>query len=125
MAPRADAARPEDHRVPHAGASGQRSPCRSSIRTRARRSRPPSLLPFQAQKPTADRDALRLLARLENDGPRRVGIEVRGEDAADLLPLLKGRRVILEPQMMELRFGDEPLRPRFDLELGPDGPRSS
>jgi len=80
-----------------------------------------SLLQFQAQKPTADRDALRLLARLENDGPRRVGTEVRGEDAADLLPLLKGRRVILEPQMMELRFGDEPIRPRFDLELGPDG----
>ena len=54
-------------------------------------------------------------------GPRRVGIDVRGEDASDLLPLLKGRRVIVEPQMMELRFGDEPLRPRFDLELSPDG----
>jgi superfamily II DNA or RNA helicase len=80
-----------------------------------------ALLQFQAQKPTADREALRVLARLENDGPRRVGIEVRGEDAADLLPHLKGRRVLLEPQMMELRFGDEPLRPRFDLELGPDG----
>jgi superfamily II DNA or RNA helicase len=80
-----------------------------------------SLLQFQLQKPTADREALRVLARLENDGPRRVGVEVRGEDAADLLPHLKGRRVILEPQMMELRFGDEPLRPRFDLELGPDG----
>jgi len=79
------------------------------------------LLQFQAQKPTADRDALRVLARLENDGPRRVGVDVRGEDAADLVPLLKGRRVILEPQMMELRCGDEPLRPRFDLELGPDG----
>ena len=37
------------------------------------------------------------------------------------MPLLKGRRVIVEPQMMELRFGDEPLRPRFDLELSPDG----
>src|SRR6185312_1546484 len=36
-------------------------------------------------------------------------------------PLLKGRRVIVEPQMMELRFGDEPLRPRFDLELSNDG----
>ncbi|MDB4944964.1 MAG: Helicase, family, partial [Labilithrix sp.] len=81
-----------------------------------------ALLQFQAQRPTADREALRVLARLESDGGgRRVGIEVRGEDAADLLPHLKGRRVILEPQMMELRFGDEPLRPRFDLELGPDG----
>ena len=76
---------------------------------------------MQSQAPTADRDAIRVLARFENEGPRRVGIEVRGEDAADLLPLLKGRRVIVEPQMMELRFGDEPLRPRFDLELSQDG----
>jgi superfamily II DNA or RNA helicase len=80
-----------------------------------------ALLQFQAQRPTADRDALRVLARHETDGQRRVGIEVRGEDAADLIPLLKGRRVILEPQMMELRFGDEPVRPRFDLELSHDG----
>jgi superfamily II DNA or RNA helicase len=82
---------------------------------------PSALLHAQGQTPTADRDAIRLLARFENEGPRRVGIEVRGEDAADLLPLLKGRRVIVEPQMMELRFGDEPLRPRFDLELAQDG----
>ena len=82
---------------------------------------PSALLMAQGQTPTADREAIRLLARFENEGPRRVGIEVRGEDASDLLPLLKGRRVIVEPQMMELRFGDEPLRPRFDLELSPDG----
>jgi superfamily II DNA or RNA helicase len=82
---------------------------------------PSTLLPSQDQVPTADRDAIRALARLENQGPRRVGIEVRGEDVADLLPLLKGRRVIVEPQMMELRFGDEPLRPRFDLELAQEG----
>ena len=81
---------------------------------------PSALLAMQSQAPTADRDAIRVLARFENEGPRRVGIEVRGEDAADLLPLLKGRRVIVEPQMMELRFGDEPLRPRFDLELSQD-----
>ena len=80
-----------------------------------------ALLAFQAQRPTPDRDALRILARHETDGQRRVGIEIRGEDAADLLPHLKGRRVILEPQMMELRFGDDPIRPRFDLELSPDG----
>ena len=80
---------------------------------------PSALLVAHSQTPTADREAIRLLARFENEGPRRVGIEVRGEDASDLLPLLKGRRVIVEPQMMELRFGDEPLRPRFDLELGP------
>ncbi|MBL8606830.1 MAG: SNF2 helicase associated domain-containing protein [Myxococcales bacterium] len=82
---------------------------------------PSTLLGQQAQRPTGDREALRLLARLENEGPRRVGIEVRGEDAADLLPLLKGRKVVLEPQMMELKFGDEPLKPRFDLELSQDG----
>ena len=82
---------------------------------------PSALLAMQSQMPTADRDAIRVLARFENEGPRRVGIEVRGEDAADLLPLLKGRRVIVEPQMMELRFGDEPMRARFDLELSQDG----
>ena len=82
---------------------------------------PSALLPAQDQHPTPDRDAIRLLARFENQGPRRVGIEVRGEDASDLLPHLKGRRVIVEPQMMELRFGDEPLRLRFDLELSQDG----
>jgi superfamily II DNA or RNA helicase len=82
---------------------------------------PSALLVAQDQHPTQDRDAIRLLARFENQGPRRVGIDVRGEDASDLLPLLKGRRVIVEPQMMELRFGDEPLRPRFDLELSQDG----
>jgi superfamily II DNA or RNA helicase len=82
---------------------------------------PSTLLVGQDQRPTADREAVRLLARFENQGPRRVGIDVRGEDASDLLPLLKGRRVIVEPQMMELRFGDEPLRPRFDLELSQDG----
>lgn len=84
---------------------------------------PSALLASQGEKPTADREAIRLLARLENMGPRRVGIEVRGEDASELLPLLKGRRVIVEPQMMELRFGDEPLRARFDLDLDADGTR--
>jgi superfamily II DNA or RNA helicase len=82
---------------------------------------PSALLASQAQSPSADREAIRILARLENAGPRRVGIEVRGEDASDLLPHLKGRKVVLEPQMMELRFGDEALRPRFDLELSADG----
>ncbi|MFO0678917.1 MAG: SNF2-related protein [Polyangiaceae bacterium] len=82
---------------------------------------PSALLTAYNEVPTADRDAVRLLARFENAGPRRVGIEVRGEDASDLLPLLKGRRVIVEPQMMELRFGDEALKPRFDLDLTQDG----
>ena len=80
-----------------------------------------SLLPMLAQTPTPDRDAIRMLARLEAESRGRAGIEVRGEDASELLPMLKGRRVILEPQMMELRIGDESLRPRFDLELSSDG----
>jgi hypothetical protein len=53
---------------------------------------PTNLLALQGQTPTADREAIRLLARLEADGPRRGGaIEIRAEDASDLLPLLKGR----------------------------------
>ena len=82
---------------------------------------PSALLVPQSQVPTADREALRLLARLESEQPRRVGIDVRGEDASDLLVSLRGRRVILEPQMMELRYSDEPLRCNFELELSPDG----
>ncbi|MDB4989758.1 MAG: Helicase, family, partial [Myxococcaceae bacterium] len=42
--------------------------------------------------------------------------EVRGEDAADILSRLKGRRVLLEPSSMELRFTDEPLRPKIELD---------
>jgi len=82
---------------------------------------PSALLVPQSQAPTADREALRLLARLETEQPRRVGIDVRGEDACDLLDALRGRRVILEPQMMELRYNDEPLRAHFELELSQDG----
>ena len=70
--------------------------------------------PSPGPAPTADREAIRLLARLENQGPRRGAASTSRGEASDLLPLLKGRRVIVEPQMMELRFGDEPLRPRFD-----------
>ncbi|HEY1956528.1 MAG TPA: SNF2-related protein [Polyangiaceae bacterium] len=82
---------------------------------------PSALLVPQSQAPTPDREALRLLARLESEQPRRVGIDVRGEDACDLLDALRGRRVILEPQMMELRYNDEPLRAHFELELSQDG----
>ncbi len=94
---------------------------------------PSALLVPQSQAPTADREVLRLLARLETDQPRRVGIEVRGEDASDLLTALRARlqktssvgaasaRVILEPQMMELRYHDEPLRCGFELSLSDDG----
>jgi superfamily II DNA or RNA helicase len=82
---------------------------------------PAALLAPLSQAPTADRDALRLLARHEIEQGRRPWVDVRGEDACDLLALLKGRRVIIEPQMMELRFGDDALKPRFDLDLSQDG----
>jgi superfamily II DNA or RNA helicase len=77
---------------------------------------PSEALAAQAMAPTGDREALRLLARLERGDIRR-GLELRGEDAADLILRLNGRRVLLEPSLMQLRWSDEPIRPRFDLEL--------
>jgi superfamily II DNA or RNA helicase len=78
---------------------------------------PSQVLNLQALFPTPDRDALRLLARFESGNPRHPAVDLRGEDVADLLPLLEGQRVLLEPSLMQLRFGEEPLKPRFDLEL--------
>jgi superfamily II DNA or RNA helicase len=78
---------------------------------------PSAALAWQALYPTPDRDALRLLARYESGNPRHPAVDIRGEDVADLLPLLEGQRVLLEPALMQLRFSDEALRPRFDLEL--------
>jgi superfamily II DNA or RNA helicase len=78
---------------------------------------PSVALAWQALHPTPDRDALRLLRRFESGNPRHPAVDVRGEDAADLLPLLAGRRVLLEPALMQLRFSEETLRPRFDLEM--------
>lgn len=78
----------------------------------------PSLaLGWQAVSPTRDRAALRILSRLESGNPRHPAVDIRGEDAAELLPLLRDRRVLLEPALMQLRFADEPLKPRFDLEM--------
>jgi len=74
-------------------------------------------LAWQALFPTPDRDALRLLARFESGNPRHPAVDVRSEDVAELLPLLEGQRVLLEPALMQLRFSDDVLRPRFDLEL--------
>jgi superfamily II DNA or RNA helicase len=78
---------------------------------------PSVALAWQALHPTPDRDALRLLRRFESGNPRHPAVDVRGEDAADLLPLLAGRRVLLEPALMQLRFSEDPLKPRFDLEM--------
>jgi superfamily II DNA or RNA helicase len=78
---------------------------------------PSVALAWQSLYPTPDRDALRLLARFESGNPRHPAVDVRGEDVAELLPLLEGQRVLLEPALMQLRFGEEPIKPRFDLEL--------
>jgi superfamily II DNA or RNA helicase len=77
---------------------------------------PSQALAWQALYPTPDRDALRHLSRFESGNPRHPAVDVRGEDVADLLPLLEGQRVLLEPALMQLRFGDDFVRPRFDLE---------
>ncbi|MEZ4308750.1 MAG: SNF2-related protein [Polyangiaceae bacterium] len=77
---------------------------------------PSTALAWQALYPTPDRDALRLLSRFESGNPRHPAVDVRGEDVAELLPLLDGQKVLLEPALMQLRFGEETLRPRFDLE---------
>jgi hypothetical protein len=78
---------------------------------------PSAALAWQALTPTADRDALRILARFESGNIRHPAVDVRGEDAAELLPKLEGRRVLLEPALMQLRFSSEVLRPHFDLEM--------
>jgi superfamily II DNA or RNA helicase len=78
---------------------------------------PSVALAWQSLYPTPDRDALRVLSRFESGNPRHPAVDVRGEDVAELLPLLEGQRVLLEPALMQLRFGDEPIKPRFDLEL--------
>ena len=77
---------------------------------------PSAVLGWQALYPTPDRDALRLLARFESGNPRHPAVDIRGEDVAELMPLLDGQKVLLEPALMQLRFSDEILKPRFDLE---------
>jgi superfamily II DNA or RNA helicase len=63
-----------------------------------------------------DRGILRALARHVSRGAPATA-ELRGEDAAELLSMLRLRRVLLEPASMELRFAEDPLRPRLELDL--------
>jgi len=77
---------------------------------------PSVALAWQSVAPTEDRAALRLLARFESGNPRHPAVDIRGEDVAELMPLLRGRRVLLEPALKQLRFSDDVLRPRFELE---------
>lgn len=78
---------------------------------------PSVALAWQALAPTDDRAGLRVLARFESGNPRHPAVDIRGEDVSELLPLLSKRTVLLEPALMQLRFNDEPLKPRFDLEM--------
>ncbi|HVJ15894.1 MAG TPA: SWIM zinc finger family protein, partial [Polyangiaceae bacterium] len=48
---------------------------------------PSVALNWQALSPTRDRNALRVLARFESGNPRHPAVDIRGEDAAELLPL--------------------------------------
>jgi len=62
-----------------------------------------------------ERPLFRALARNTNRGQGTTA-ELRGEDAAEVLEMLSDRRVLLEPASMELRFANEALKPRIDLD---------
>ncbi len=66
-----------------------------------------------------DRPLMRALSRSVVRGQPATA-ELRGEDAAEVLGLLKGRRVLLEPASMELRFSDERLLPSIELDSAGD-----
>lgn len=60
-----------------------------------------------------------LLRALSRHAPRSTPAtaELRGEDAAEVLGMLRGRRVLLEPASKELRFADGELVPKIELDL--------
>jgi superfamily II DNA or RNA helicase len=62
-----------------------------------------------------ERPLFRALARNMNRGQPTTA-ELRGEDAADVVEMLSDRRVLLEPASMELRFANEALKPRIELD---------
>jgi superfamily II DNA or RNA helicase len=62
-----------------------------------------------------ERPLFRALARNVNRGQSTTA-ELRGEDAAEVLEMLSDRRVLLEPASMELRFANEALKPRIELD---------
>ncbi|HYJ07436.1 MAG TPA: SWIM zinc finger family protein, partial [Polyangiaceae bacterium] len=47
---------------------------------------PSHALTWQTLSPTGDRSALRVLSRFESGNPRHPAVDIRGEDAAELLP---------------------------------------
>jgi superfamily II DNA or RNA helicase len=62
-----------------------------------------------------DRGLFRALARHASRSQPATA-EIRGEDASEVLSMLRGRRVLLEPASMELRFSAEVLKPRVELD---------
>ncbi|MBW1875113.1 MAG: hypothetical protein JRI98_06950 [Deltaproteobacteria bacterium] len=62
-----------------------------------------------------ERPLFRALARNVNRGQATTA-ELRGEDAAEVVEMLSDRRVLLEPASMELRFSNEALKPRIELD---------
>lgn len=66
--------------------------------------------------PSVHRPILRAMSRTVRGG-RATAVELRGEDAAEVLSMLRERRVLIEPTLMEMRFVDDPISPRIDLEL--------
>jgi superfamily II DNA or RNA helicase len=66
--------------------------------------------------PASERPLLRALARHAPRGAPATA-ELRGEDAAEVLGMLRGRRVLLEPASKELRFADGALAPTLELDL--------
>jgi superfamily II DNA or RNA helicase len=78
---------------------------------------PSVALGWQAYSPGPERDGLRILSRFESGNPRHPAVDIRGEDVSDLLPHLKNLRVLLEPALMQLRFAEDSIKPRFDLEM--------
>jgi superfamily II DNA or RNA helicase len=66
--------------------------------------------------PVGERPLFRALAR---HAPRATPAtaELRSEDAAEVLTMLRGRRVLLEPASKELRFVDGALEPKIELDL--------
>ncbi len=69
--------------------------------------------------PAEERPRFRALARHINRS-KATQAELRAEDAAEFIGLLKNKKALLEPNSMELRFQEEPLRPTIDMELQGD-----
>lgn len=63
-----------------------------------------------------ERALVRLLARVSGK-LQTSSVDLRGEDAAEALSLLRNQRTLLEPSAKELRFPDEELRPKLELDL--------